>query len=113
MENEKIALIFFVPGVREALRVEGVAQIVLDEETLELGRAKDKLPRAATVVQVTKAYMHCGKSVIRSNLWDKDAKAGAANITSFAEVIKEQTNTPKSIQDVETFIDHEYSEVLY
>lgn len=113
LENEKIAMIFFVPGVREALRVEGVAQIVLDEKTLELGRAKDKLPRAATVVKVTKAYVHCGKSVIRSNLWDKEAKAGAANITSFAEVIREQTNTPKSVQDVEAFIDHEYSEVLY
>lgn len=113
LENEKIAIIFFVPGVREALRVEGVAQIVLDQETLELGKEKEKLPRAATLVNVTKAYMHCGKSVIRSNLWDEDVKAGAANITSFAKVIREQTNTPKSLEDVEALIDHEYTDVLY
>ena len=113
LENERIAMIFFVPGVRETLRVEGVAQIVLDPETLELGKEKDKLPRAATVVSVTKAYMHCGKAVIRSRLWDEDIKAAAANITSFAKVIREQTNTPKSLQDVEALIDHEYTDVLY
>lgn len=113
LENEKLAIIFFVPGVREALRVEGAAQIVTDEATLELGKAQNKLPPSALVVNVTKAYMHCGKAVIRSNVWDEKAKAGAAKISSFAKVIKEQTKTPKSLDDVKALLDHEYTDVLY
>ena len=70
VENPKVSLIFFIPGITETLRIHGEAEIVLDKELLKFGKAGAKLPKTATLIKVTKAYMHCGKALIRSKLWD-------------------------------------------
>ena len=113
LANPRIALIFFVTGVRETLRIEGEADLVLDEQVLELGRAGDRLPRAAVRVTVTKAYMHCGKALIRSKLRAEDSKAAAGAIPSFGEIVKDQANAPMSVEEVQSLIDHDYQADLY
>ena len=113
LENPKIALIFFVPGVRETLRIEGEARIVTDQELRELGRVHSKLPRVATVVRVTKAYFHCGKALIRSKAWQPEGKVAPGALPSFAQVMKEQTKAPMPVEQLDAFIESEYKKQLY
>lgn len=113
VDNPKIALIFFIPGIHETLRVHGVADIVQDSDILDLGKVNNKLPPSALVVHVTKAYMHCGKAMIRSKLWEPESHIADGIITPFAQVAKEQASFPIEIDEVHERLQHSYNEKLY
>ncbi len=70
LQQPGIGLLFFVPGLRETLRINGEAIIVDDIALLDRMSANNKRPSVATVVTVSAVYLHCGKSLIRSGLWD-------------------------------------------
>lgn len=113
MENPRVALIFFIPGVREVVRVQGTASLVRDQEILELGRVGDKLPAASLVVHVTKSYIHCGKALVRSRLWDPDSQVTDGVIPPFGQMIKDQANINVPADEIQDSIEHEYREELY
>ena len=113
VENPKVSLIFFIPGITETLRIHGEAEIVLDKELLKFGKAGAKLPKTATLIKVTKAYMHCGKALIRSKLWDPDRHIAKGVIPPFGLVVKEQANVPMSQEEVQGVVDQEYQDNLY
>jgi PPOX class probable FMN-dependent enzyme len=72
-ENPHAALLVMVPGVIETLRIEGTAHITT-EEGLRVATAIDgKLPWGALVVDVEKAFVHCGKAFKRSRLWEPES----------------------------------------
>jgi hypothetical protein len=50
-----------------------------------------KLPRAVLCIEVAEAYFHCGKALMRSNLWSKDAQVERATFPSISQVIHDQT----------------------
>lgn len=113
LENPKVSLIFFIPGIMETLRIHGDAQIVRDKELLKFGETRSKLPATATLIKVTKAYMHCGKALIRSKLWDPDLHIAKGVIPPFGQVIKEQADVPKTQEEVQEIVDQEYQDNLY
>ena len=113
LENPKVSLIFFIPGIMETLRIHGEAEIVLDTDLLELGKTGSKLPATATLVKVSKAYMHCGKALIRSKLWDPGQHIAEGVIPPFGQVIKDQANAPMTLEQVQGKVDQEYQENLY
>jgi uncharacterized protein len=69
----QIGLLFIVPGRRETLRVNGRAWITTDPQLLAQAPVAGKVPPAAIGVQMRTAFMHCGKALIRSKLWEPDA----------------------------------------
>jgi PPOX class probable FMN-dependent enzyme len=71
-----VGLIFFVPGQRETLRVAGRATIVRDQELRNAMTDNGRLPELAMIVDVERAFFHCGKCITRSNLW---SHRGAGN----------------------------------
>ncbi len=113
VENPKVSLIFFIPGITETLRVHGEAEIVLDKELLKFGKTGAKLPKTATLIKVTKAYMHCGKALIRSKLWDPERHIAKGVIPPFGLVVKEQAGVPMSQEEVQGVVDQEYQDNLY
>ena len=113
VENPKVSLVFFIPGIMETLRVHGEAEIVLDEELLKLGKVGARSPSAATRINVTKVYMHCGKALIRSKLWDSNQHIAKGVIPPFGLVVKEQAGVPMSQEEVQGVVDQEYQDNLY
>ena len=113
VENSKVSVIFFIPGITETLRVHGEAEIVLDKELLKFGKAGAKLPKTATLIKVTKAYMHCGKALIRSKLWDPDRHIAKGVIPPFGQIIKDQSGVPKTQEEVQDIVEQEYRDNLY
>ena len=113
VENPKVSMIFFIPGIMETLRVHGNAEIVRDTELLTHGKVGAKLPSTATLIKVTKAYMHCGKALIRSSLWDPDRHIAKGVIPPFGQVIKDQSGVPKTQEEVQVIVDQEYQDNLY
>jgi hypothetical protein len=87
--NPRAALLFFVPGVEETLKVFGTTSLVgpddLGIDLTEFGRA----PRSVLVLQVERAYFQCGKAVMRSGLWDPAGRVERSSLAPFGQVLKD------------------------
>ena len=84
-------LIFFVPGIDETLRVGGRGKVSADPELMASMVEFGKPPRAVLRIDVTEAYFHCGKALMRSKLWSADTRVEREVFPSIAEVIHDQT----------------------
>jgi PPOX class probable FMN-dependent enzyme len=87
-----VQLIFFVPGIDETLRVGGRGRLSAEPELLASMEEFGKPPRAVLSISVHEAYFHCGKALMRSKLWSKDAQVERAVLPSISQVIHDQTN---------------------
>jgi PPOX class probable FMN-dependent enzyme len=87
--NPRAALLFFVPGAEETLKVFGTTSLVdadaLGIELTEFGRA----PKSVVVLDVQRAYFQCGKAVMRSGLWDPSKQVDRSTMTPFGQVLKD------------------------
>lgn len=90
LQNAAVSLIFFVPGRTESLRVDGRAQITTDASLLAPLAAYGKLPQTALVVAVERAWLHCGRALIRSRLWHVDSYPAADALPSLGAMIAEE-----------------------
>lgn len=117
VDNPKISLIFFIPGVRESLRIKGTACPSADEELREQMCVKGKAPPSVIKVTVVDAYVHCGKALIRSKLWDPETHAKKGEVPSIAKMSlelehnKDMRATP--LAEWEELTEVAYQESLY
>lgn len=72
--NPAVGLVFFVPGMREVLRVNGDAFITDDAELLDMLGIDGKPAVLSTIVRIREVFGQCGKAVIRSKLWEGDQR---------------------------------------
>jgi PPOX class probable FMN-dependent enzyme len=73
--NNEIGLFFMIPGVHESLRIKGTARLSREPEHLAAAEAQGQQPNTVIVVTVTWAFIHCGKALNRSKLWESDYRA--------------------------------------
>ncbi|MDH3737864.1 MAG: pyridoxamine 5'-phosphate oxidase family protein [Alphaproteobacteria bacterium] len=86
MENPEVGLLFMVPGMNEIMRINGRAHLTVDLELLATLEAKGKLPRAALVVEIRDVYMHCGKAIIRADLWNPEIQIDREDFPTMGQV---------------------------
>ncbi|NJP88509.1 pyridoxamine 5'-phosphate oxidase family protein [Nonomuraea sp. FMUSA5-5] len=89
-ENDGIGLLFFVPGSRETLRVNGRAYATDEPDVLVRMQTEAREPELAIAVEVEEVYFHCGRALIRSRLWDPASQALADELPSLGEVAAAQ-----------------------
>lgn len=87
-----LQLIFFVPGIDETLRVGGSGVLSADPDLLASMEEFGKPPRAVLQVTVAEAYFHCGKALMRSNLWSAESRVQRDVFPSIAQVVHAQTS---------------------
>ncbi|TPG47054.1 flavin-nucleotide-binding protein [Roseomonas nepalensis] len=78
LDDPRVALLFFVPGINETLRVHGTARITTDpalRARLAMGRA---LPATVLLVAVTEVYIQCPRALLRGGLWSGTQRPDAA-----------------------------------
>ena len=90
LENSAVSLIFLVPGRSESLRVNGRAQITTDPALLRSLAAYGKPPQTALVVAVELAWLHCGRALIRSRIWEPGSYPAADALPSLGAMIAEE-----------------------
>jgi len=79
--NPAVGLVFFVPGLREVIRVNGDAFVTDDPELLAMLSADGKPAVLATIVRIREVFGQCGKAVIRAKLWEGDQRGLAEAVT--------------------------------
>ncbi len=70
LEDDRVSLLFLVPGAGETLRVHGHARITADPAMRARHIAQGMEPTTLLVVSVTELFMQCAKALMRSRLWD-------------------------------------------
>ena len=90
VENPCVGLLFFVPGMNETLRVKGTAEIVTDTELLEPLTVKRRAPLSGLRVTVEEAFLHCGRALIRSRLWDPEVQIERTSYPTYGQVLADQ-----------------------
>jgi PPOX class probable FMN-dependent enzyme len=87
--NPRAALMFFVPGIDETLRVYGTTALLpadaLEVDLTDFGKA----PLSVLVLQVERAYFQCSKAVMRSGLWDPERTVDRSVFPPFSQVLKD------------------------
>jgi PPOX class probable FMN-dependent enzyme len=88
-ENPYAALMFFVLGIDETLRVYGTTRLLpadaLDVDFTEFGRQ----PLSVLVLRVDRAYFQCSKAVMRSGLWEPERKVERSVFPPFSQVLRD------------------------
>ena len=90
--DNRVALLFLIPGVGETLRVNGRAEISVDPALLERFIHAGKLPRSVLVVHVETVFFQCAKAVMRSELWNPARQIPRTALPSNGTILADVTN---------------------
>lgn len=105
LENPHVGLMFVVPKRREVVRVSGTALVVKDGALLESMAVSGKVPSLALVVRVQEAMFHCGKSMVRSHMWEPDLWGPIDGLPTYGCALVDHAQLDRSVQDMERATD--------
>ena len=88
LEDDRIALLFLIPGVNDTFRVNGRARIVDDPELLLPSAVEGRTPQLGILVSVDEAYTQCPKALLRSELWNPEKHVDRAELPSSGEILR-------------------------
>ena len=88
LADDRIALLFLIPGVGDTFRVNGRARIVDDPELLAPSTVEGKEPRLGILVEVEEAYTQCSKALVRSDLWNPERHVSRDELPSSGEILR-------------------------
>lgn len=88
LSDPRIALLFLIPGVGDTFRVNGVAEIVEDQELLAPSAIEGKVPRLGILIHIREAYTQCPKALIRSELWNPERHIERSELPSSGQIVR-------------------------
>jgi uncharacterized protein len=112
LERPGVGLIFFVPGLNETLRVNGRARVTTDRAMLEPLAVNGKMPRSGILVVAEEIYFHCGKALIRSDLWNPEKHLPRSQFPSLGRILADQIGGI-SVEESERLTAEGYKSRLY
>ena len=113
LQHPSVAIVFIVPKRCEVVRVSGTAQIATDDDLLETMAVQGKRPDMALVVTVKEAFFHCGKSMIRSGLWEPDRWGPIDGLPTYAQALKDHGKVSTALPELERRLVHNERHRLY
>ena len=90
IEQPRVGLLFLVPGMNETLRLSGTAEIVTDAALLAPLSVGGKSPISGLRVTVEEAFLHCGRALIRSRLWEPEVQIEGSSFPTYGQVLADQ-----------------------
>lgn len=114
LANPHLGLLFVIPGMRETLRINGRAGIYRDPDLLEAMTYQGKQPRVAIGVEVQEVFLHCGRALVRSHVWQQETWPPADQRPSAGEIFADHMQLPDiTCEAVEEHLEESYSKRLY
>ncbi len=92
IENPGIGLLFLIPGFDDTLRINGTAEVRVDDDLRARFEIRNRLPASVILVRIREVYLHCAKAFIRSKLWDPDARVDRSRLPSLSQMLGDQIN---------------------
>lgn len=103
VSNGHVGLLCFVPGMSETLRINGSAFVTDDPALLSMLEQDHSVPDLAIVVRTEQVYLHCGRALLRSGLWDPEMQDLAREVPSAGSI---WASTSGQEEEIGELIDH-------
>ena len=116
VHRPEVGLLFFIPGFTETLRVNGRAKLSKAPDLLARFEVDGRLPRLVVIVTVDEAFLQCSKALIRSKLWEEEAKVDRKTLPTLGRMIADVVDAKASADTVKSYdalIDRNIKEELY
>ncbi len=90
LANPHIGMLFLVPGMNETLRINGTARVTDDARLLAPCAVEGRVPKVGLLITIEEAFLHCGKALVRSRLWDPAAQIDRSTVPSYPAMLLDQ-----------------------
>ena len=107
--DDRIGMLFLIPGCGETLRVNGRAALSCDPGLCAPFAVGDKPPASVMIVHVEAVYFQCSRAVVRAELWNPERQVDRRNLPSPGTILRDITARNVA---VETFDGRAYDEAL-
>jgi uncharacterized protein len=101
LADDRIALLFLIPGVGDTFRVNGRARIVDDPDLLAASTIEGKPPRLGILVEVDEAYTQCPKALLRSDLWNPERHIDRSELPKPGEILRAIADPELDVEEYE------------
>ncbi|KQP91708.1 pyridoxamine 5'-phosphate oxidase family protein [Methylobacterium sp. Leaf117] len=91
VRDSRVGLMFLIPGIGNALRVNGRAVIEDDPALLATFAVEDKAPRTVMVITVHEIYFQCARALVRSGLWRQESHVDPTSLPSPGQILAERS----------------------
>jgi PPOX class probable FMN-dependent enzyme len=92
--HPQVGLLFVVPGIEEAVRLNGRATVTTDPELLEMMTMQGKVPKLAILIEVEEVYIHCARALLRGKVWDTTSWPDPDTVPTLQAIWNEQKHLP-------------------
>ena len=108
LNDDRIALLFLIPGVNDTFRVNGRARIVDDPDLLAGSEVEGKTPQLGILVEVEEAYTQCPKALLRSELWNPERHVDRSELPTSGEILRAVADPDLDVEEYEEARDERY-----
>ena len=98
LKNPQAGLLFLIPGMKETLRINGRASIH-DEVSLRARfETRGRLPITVLRVSADEVFLHCAKSVLRSQLWSPETWPEKGALPKPGDIFRDHMKLPADFE---------------
>jgi PPOX class probable FMN-dependent enzyme len=92
VRDSRAALLFLIPGSGSTLRANGRAHVSIDADLIASFKVDGKTPRSVIVMTVEQIYFQCARAVVRSGLWNPDARVDPESLPTPGQILAEMSD---------------------
>jgi len=89
LHDNRVALLFLIPGIGETLRVNGTAAISTDPALLERFAVNNQLPKTVLRIAVDTVFFQCSRAILRAGLWDVTTQIPRQSLPSTGSILRQ------------------------
>lgn len=89
LHDNRVALLFLIPGIGETLRVNGRATISTDPTLIARFAINNQSPRTVLRIAVESVFFQCSRAIIRARLWDPAVQIERQQLPSTGSILNQ------------------------
>jgi PPOX class probable FMN-dependent enzyme len=113
VHNPYVGLLFMIPGIEETLRVNGPATLSTDPTVLDACTTHGARPKVAIVIEPEAVYLHCGKALRRSSLWEPAGWPDTSEMPTIACMFRDLVAPTLEVQVIHDALEDGYQKTLW
>ena len=88
LADPRVALLFFIPGVGETLRVNGTEKIIVCPDYVDRFAVSGKPPKTVLRIDVKSVLFQCMRAVMRSEIWKQESQVDRKSLPSVGTILR-------------------------
>ena len=88
IDDPRVALLFLIPGINEALRINGRASISTEPSLLDSFDVNNHKPATVILVAIEAVYFQCARALVRARMWDSSAHVKRSDVPTAGQMHK-------------------------